>query len=555
MKAKKLIALGVSLALAVTMLAGCGGNNGSKGTSGGASSTGSPSSTKSSENATISDPNKKITLRVGINADPGTLAPFVSSGSGFSYIAYTLYEPLADLDTVGGKLQGYIMKEYKEVSKLTFDIVIYDNVYDTAGNHITADDVIFSISQIKANNASPNMKYIDSFKKINDYTIQMKLNCDFIGGFGNVVKSCRVVSQKAYEASKGQMAQEPVGTTAYKLTQYVPGSSVTFEKTNKFWQTDKTKRAALQQEGPDVIQYLIIKEPVQMAVALETGKIDLALQMDSAQAERFMTGGSEASKGFTVFKTESNIVNQMYLNCDNDTAFNNNQALRQAVLTCIDKSGLVKGAVKGYGSPLHDFGFNQFPDYNKKWDTQDYNDYNVEKAKQLLAQAGYKPGQLTLKIMTDNTALRNKVAQIMQGYLQVIGINSQILQYDQALFNKYKIDLANAHEWDICLDNTGASDYLAAVYRSKFDSRQYENGTTNGIHDDRLQQLVIKANAIDGHTPEDMDNLHNYMAQQAYAMGLFSNTTFMIGRKGIEKLIFDSKCYAAPSCTTFNKDY
>jgi ABC-type transport system substrate-binding protein len=544
MKKNRAIALLIILSMVVVLLAGCSSNSAK-----------TNNTTKSSDNATSAGSNKKNTLRVGINADPGTLAPFVASGSGFSYIAWTLYEPLADLDSVGGKLQGYIMKEYKEVAKLTYNITIYDKVFDTAGNQITADDVIFSINTLKANNASANMKYIDSIKKLDDYSIEMKLNCDFIGGLGRVLASCRIVSKKSYEASADQMAKTPVGTTGYKMTNYVPGATITFEKTNKFWQNDASKRAAFQGQGPDVIEYQIIKEAAQMAIALETGKIDLALQMDSAQAKRFMEGGSNANKGFKVFTTESNIVNQMYLNCDTDTAFYNNKALRQAVLTSIDKAGLVKGAVSGFGNPLHDFGSNLFPDYSKKWDSQDYTDYNVEKAKKLLEQAGYKPGQLTLKIMTDNTALRNKVAQMIQGYLQVIGINSQILQYDQALFNKYKIDTANAHEWDICLDNTGASDYLAAVYRSKFDSRSFDNGTTNGVKDEKLQQLILKANSPDSHTAEDMDNLHNYMTDQAYAMGLFSNTTFMVARKGVEKLVFDSKCYVAPCATVFSSEY
>jgi ABC-type transport system substrate-binding protein len=493
---------------------------------------------------------KEIVLRVGIDADPGTLAPFVKSGSGFATISYTLYEYLGELSRVGGVLEGYIMKEYKEVAPLVYEVTIYDYVYDTAGNHITADDVIFSIAKMKEMGGSGNMRYIDSFEKVSDYTIRLKLNANFVGGLNKVIASCRIVSKKAFEASKDGMATTPIGTTGYELEKYVPGSVVRFRKTNNHWQKDASKLATLQAANPDVIEYKIIKESAQMAIALETKTIDLAVNMSYIDAQRFMD-----NKAYTVFQNASNITNQMYLNLDTDSVFYNNLPLRMAVLRSIDKQGLVKGAVSGYGAPLKDFGSNHFPDFNPKWENEDYNDYDPAKAKALLAEAGYKPNELTLRIMTDNTPIRNKVAQMIQGYLMATGIKSTILQYDQALFNNYKIDTKDKYEWDIMLDNTGSSDYLVSMYRAKFDSRQYSNGTTNGVKDETLQKYVDRANALDGHSAEDVDNLHYYMKEQAYAMGLFSHITFMVGREGIEQLTYDPKCYPAPANTVFNAKY
>lgn len=493
---------------------------------------------------------KEIVLRVGIDADPGTLAPFVKSGSGFATMAYTLYEYLGELSEVGGVLEGYVMKEYKEVAPLVFEITIYDYVYDTAGNHITADDIIFSIAKMKEMGGNGNMRYIDSFEKIGDYTIRMKLNSDFVGGLNKVIAACRVISQKAFEASKDGMATTPVGTTGYIVEKYVPGSVIRFRKTNNYWQKDLSKRATLQVANPDVIEYKIIKESAQMAIALETKTIDLAVNMSTIDAQRFMD-----NKEYTVFQNASNITNQMYLNMDTNSVFYNNLPLRLAVLRAIDKQGLVKGAVSGYGAPLKDFGSNQFPDFNPKWLSEDYNDYDPVKAKALLAEAGYKPNELSLRIMTDNTPIRNKVAQMLQGYLMAVGIKAEILQYDQALFNNYKTDTADKYEWDLMLDNTGASDYLVSMYRAKFDARQYKNGTTNGAKDSTLQQYVDRANALDGHTPQDVDNLHYYMKEQAYAMGLFSHITFMVGRAGIAQLTYDAKCYPAPANTIFNDKY
>ncbi len=74
---------------------------------------------------------------------------------------------------------------------------------------------------------------------------------------------------------------------------------------------------------------------------------------------------------------------------------------------------------------------------NKEWsdDIQNLYPYDPEKAKQLLTDAGYGEGELTLKLATDDSNERKAIAEIIQAQLGQIGITVDINTYDAGSFN------------------------------------------------------------------------------------------------------------------------
>lgn len=540
MKKRKWVALGVMLAMSLGVLAGCSSTSGSAETSGGSTEKVNGTTDTEAPNTAASNTDGGLSeITVGINAEVSDLSPFSAASNGRNSVLLTLYQPLGDLKGVGGDLEGILMKSYNAVDVHTYDIEIYDYIYDTAGNHITSSDVVWSFNKAIEMATNTNTKFVESIEATGDYSVRLVLNSDFIGGFANVVKAVYIVSQSAYEASPDEMAATPIGTTQYKVTEFVPGSTATFEKTNNYWQTDKNRLSMYSTANIDKITYKTIKEASQMSVALETGVIDMGISMDATEAKRFMEGG-ESAKGFTVFDKVTNIGNQMYLSGNPNGPFYSSKELRQAVCYAIDKQGLIKGVLDGFGIPEYTFGGEMFSDFNPAWKDQDYYNFNVDKAKELLAQSGFNASQSSIRIMTDNSTMRNKVAQIIQAYLMQIGIKSEILQYDSALFNSYKSDPT---QWDIMLDNTGSSDYLVTIWRGKFDARSYSSGTTNGWVDEKLQSLLLTALNEDTHTAENMDAFHQYFKEQAYGLGLFNNTVFTAATDNVESIVYDPKMF------------
>ena len=91
-----------------------------------------------------------------------------------------------------------------------------------------------------------------------------------------------IVSKAAYEASPDKFATKPITTSPYVLTEYVPGSSLTFERRADYWQTDKSLGPKYNQANVQKVVFQIITEPAQHAIALETGSADISGYISSA---------------------------------------------------------------------------------------------------------------------------------------------------------------------------------------------------------------------------------------------------------------------------------
>jgi ABC-type transport system substrate-binding protein/nitrate/nitrite transporter NarK len=412
------------------------------------------------------------TICVGINSDPGSLNPFSGSGNGVNSTFPVIYEALADPQWNCGPIEGVIAKEWEKVGDLTYHIKIHDYVYDSAGNHITADDVAWCYNMTKEAGAHRNLRYLQRMDVVDEYTVELEITSDVLGIFEKVISDVKIVSKAAYEADSEEFASNPISTSPYKVVEFIPGSKIVLEKNDNYWQTDESLITNYQKANVDRIEFNIIKEESQMVVALETGTIDMVSGLSAKNAARF-----ENDPDYNIFVELQNLSQVMFFNCHPDNPFNSKE-LRQAVLYAIDIQGLIKGAADGQAIPCSTFGGNMFSDYNPEWEKTKWYEYNIVKAQELLAEAGYQPGELTVRMVSNGNAIRKKIGQIMQGYLGAIGINVEIIDYEDALFNTYKYEPG---EWDILLDNCGSSDYLVTLWRGKFDPRQFENGGAKGI--------------------------------------------------------------------------
>ncbi len=208
-----------------------------------------------------------------------------------------------------------------------------------------------------------------------------------------------------------------------------------------------------------------------------------------------------------------------------------NLALRQAVLYALDSETirLGFGNDQNNGRILHAFGSSIPSDFNEKWNDEPYYERDVEKAKELLEEAGYKPGDLTLDLLVLNETDRIAGCTIAQAELAEIGINVNINAYDQALMNTAALD---PHGYDIMITNYNASDFIVNMWVSMFDDATHQYGTWNFIQDDPKLQELLDA-AMEEHSEETIDAFHQYVKDMAYAQGLFESLAFMVAQEGI----------------------
>ncbi len=486
----------------------------------------------------------KTFIRVAIDQDPGTYDPAVfGSPMGLEATAYSFRESLFERDAQGN-LIPLIAKDWSvEEDGLTYHVEMYDYVTDSAGNHLTADDVVFSFMRAKEN-AFNATSFYDSVEKDGDYGITIKLNSTSKGVFEQVMQVMQVYSQKAYEDAAGNFGTEPVFTGMYELTDWEVGTSLTFEKRADYWQTPELS-SPYAVGNVDIMEFFVIPDPTQVAIALQNGSIDMVGSLNPLEAVNFMPGGSSA-EGFEVKQYVDALSQVLYLNASDQSILFNNVNLRQAIMHAIDVDALIEGALDGNGIAAMTFGNSTIVDYQTQWESEEYFPYSEETAKSYLEQANY--GGETLRILTNTRPLHTLEAQIIQAYLQAVGINAEIDTLEDAMFNTAKNDPT---QWDILLDQTAWSGPIVTKWRDQFFKYPNTAGNIDFISDPKYTELLEAAINVATYSPETVDAFHQYMKEMAYARGLFNQEAFAVSDGFVTDMMFHRSGFIFPAGSTY----
>ncbi len=489
----------------------------------------------------------KKTIVVGLNNDVATLGPFDLAQMGAFCIQPMFYMGLFQRDQFASDtLLPQIGKEYKlSDDGLTITVEMFDYVKDSAGNTIDADDVIFTWNYKKESGQYESvMKYIDSVTKLGDYTVEFKINELKLGIYADILSGFIVDS--TWEEALYQT--EPVSTGPYVVTQFAPSSSITFTKNEDWWQTDEKYIHPEQVANADVIEVKIIVESAQIPIALESGDIDMCTGLTFANArDYFMNDDGSAVDGYNVYTWSSHLIRNIAFNLSDESILKDNIALRQAICYAINNEELVQGVLQGAGTTLCTYGTSVYGDYNSAWETEDYYDYDVEKAKAKLAEAGYAAGEVTLTMISQTNDTFKKAMEMMKQYLSVVGINLEIIQYDAALYATYKLDFS---QWDLLLDNQANSTAMTSIWnsflRNTYATWKDVGVSVNGDNNEELTAMINEVNTPAGHTPENINKCHYYIKDNVLIYGLWAEQSYAVSNTSIADVYINTKLYVTP---------
>lgn len=524
-KSAKRIFAGAMAAAMMLSLTACGGGSSTETT---AAATTAAAGT---ETAAPAGDQEKV-VKIAYTSDPGSLGTFDegSSSGRWTVLAYT-YENLIYMGG-DGKYYGILAKNWAKneaestPTNVVWDIELYDYIKDTAGNNITADDVVFSFNEClengKGNQHTALTGSLVSIEKTGDYTVKLVCNSEAAGEVENMLTQVMIVSEKAYKDSGDCMRTMPVATGPYKVESWVTGSSLTLVKNEDYWQKEDL-RVECQEQNVDKIEYYFVTESSQIAIGLETGIYDVATSLNYSNASRFMEGG-ESAANFNVEEARDNYIQQMWINRSTESPLNDLK-IAQAVLYAIDQQGLINVVMEGHGEPVYCYGSDLNIGFQEKWKTEDYYNYNPEKAKELLKEAGVADGSLKLTILCDTDEVRVKTAQIIQAYLKEVGIDSEVTSFEQALWNTYQTDPA---KFDLNISYNGATGYITRIW-NQLNSTRYAEHNMAMVRDDKLDNLLMTA-AV-SQDDADIDAAKQYMVEEAYHYGLFHKDNYYITNK------------------------
>lgn len=534
-KFKKIMAICLTVIMCVGLLAGCGS-----------------SSSEETGNADSSSEGSKDTITIGVNSDWNDISPFGTMSNTRSAVMYSFYEFMAVRKSFGAELDEMVLECAKEINKiddLTYDVVMYDNIKDSEGNEIKAEDYAWSATTMKeGGNYEKLTSYLESVTAIDEYTVEIKLSDNPLGTIEYVLNIVPVISKAAYEASGDGMATKPITTGPYIVEEMVAGSTLTLVKNENYWQTDESARSEMAQQNVDKIVYKVVTEASQMSTALQTGDVDVAQYMDTTAIDTFYANG-QATSGFQVEELNSSVMYTLLPNMSEESVLSKSVELREAIYYAIDANAIVTAACGGYGARLYAMANPVSGDYDDAWNDRDYYEQDLDTAKAKLEESGIDMSGQTLKILTLPTGNLDKVAEVIQAELEEIGISSTIVSVEDALYQTYKLDPT---QFDLIIDIKGTDDFVTFPWSLLFDNRSFDGVTANFIADDELQTRIEASLSPDTHGTEAVDAVETYLEDNAYCYGLYTTSNYIVAKDGIfSNIVYFQNNYILPGCSEY----
>lgn len=404
---KKIVAALLSLAL-VFSLAACQGNP--QGSAAGTSADGSKQ---------LSEADTKVVMTV--TAEIITLDPQVNAGgTAANTVRQNIFEALARVDG-DGNLQPVLATDWSvDETNTVWTFHLREGVKFHDGETLTAADVKATFDRFKTNPESTRNYYYNNLIEVNvidDLTVEMVTEVPQ-SNFVHIIAydGSFIMSAKSLERSNDEIAKNPVGTGPYKFKESTANESVTLERFEDYWG-----------ELPDIteLKFVTVTEVATRVNMLRGGEADLITGITDEDLEYFLTNDD-----YSVMYGRSNRVGHLSMNSRRPGL--DNLLVRQAVEYAIDKKAIVAGILGERGSVANSV----IAPLTYGYADTDLYEYNPERAKELLAEAGYGEGELSLTIQTpDGRYYKDKeCCMAIAQMLKEVGIDAKVEVNDWATF-------------------------------------------------------------------------------------------------------------------------
>jgi peptide/nickel transport system substrate-binding protein len=482
-------------------------------------------------------------VNVGIDGDPTDLDPYTTLGHRNGTTHPIWVQPLAYL-MPDGTFKGILMEKYKADDAKTITVTLFNNIVDQAGNPFKASDVAFGIGKcVEAKQQKAGS--IAKAEAIDDLNVKITFSHDaYLSNVTDVLTGLYFVTEKAWTASPDHMITDPVTTAPYKVTKYTSGSQMTVEKTATYWKTDEGLKTPVEQANVKTINFFIIMDLNQMAIALKSGQIDFAqnIALDNV--------ADVTASGTTMVKSFGEAMNHvLYPNCDPASKMSDPK-VREAVFYAINSAAIVKRMFGDSATLSKAMGADHYSDYNKAWATADYFKFDAAKAKSMLAEAGYnETNKLKLKLLVMEQPTFKGLMELVQGFLNETGvIDAQLTAVNGG---SYMPVAGDAAQWDLQQFPTFSFDFLASTFMNLTPEWGPTGKPMNMATDPQLQTLVKAAMTVGTHSQETVNAAQDYINANAYAYGVSANYINAAYPSWCTEFVLGDQLWLIPNACTY----
>src|SRR4051794_36148222 len=309
-----------------------------------------------------------------------------------------------------------LAESWRVESPTTWIFSLRQNARWHDGSPFTAADVVHSINRIKTDKDSKqrfNMAPVADVEAVDDYTVRITTKeptASLLSYFAYLL----IITNKAQYDAFGPGAinqQPPVGTGPYTFKELIPNQRLVITKTPDWWGGPV--------QGPDEVVLRILREPEVRVTALLNGEIQIAQFLPPHMADRIAS-----APNMKIVVVDSQEI--MFLAMQPKVKPWDNKLVRQAVAYAIDRDVIIQGVLQGQArrldGPIGPGQYGYDPSLQPKYT------YDPDKARQLLAQAGYPNGvEVELQTPVGRYIQDKQISEAIAPMLTAVGIRTRVL--------------------------------------------------------------------------------------------------------------------------------
>ena len=453
---KKLLALFLALVMVGAVLPGCGDGSMDPGGQG--------------NNGKTGEPVKGGEITVGIAQDlDDSLDPHQTVAAGTREVLFNIFEGLVKPNSDGEMIPAVAEKYTLSEDGTTYTFTLREGVKFHNGQTVTAEDVVYSINRCAAVPEGQEKPLVAAFSAVksvealDEKTVAVTIaqrDLEFIS----------YMTAAIIPADYENQDTAPVGTGPFRFVSRTPQQDFVMERFEDYWGAPAWL---------DKVTSKICENADALVMNLNGGSIDLCAHLTSAQA-------SQLNQNFQVLEGTMNLVQAIYLN--NQAKPFDNQLVRQALCYAIDRQGIMDMVADGHGTAV---GSSIYPAFTKYFlpELVDKYPHSVEKAKELLAQAGYPDGfDMTISV-PNNYQPHMDTAEVVAEQLREAGINVTIQPVE---WSTWLDTIYNGRQFQATVVGVDAANMTARAMLERFTSDYGKNfiNYNNPAYDALFQKAI-----------------------------------------------------------------
>ncbi|MCI3926281.1 ABC transporter substrate-binding protein [Paenibacillus sp. TRM 82003] len=383
------------------------------------------------------------------------------------------------------KVHPHLAESYEAIDDVTWSFTLRDGITFHNGDPLTSEDVKFSLERVALDNKlvqHANYKTIKEVQIVDDTHFNIITNGPDPVLPYRIAREASGIFPKKYidEVGWEGYMKHPVGSGPYEFVEWRKGDRLVMNKYEDYFMGDVT-------EWDQVVFRTIIENSTRIGEAL-TGGVDIAASIPPTDMERV-----ESNEGTSVIANDTTTVMMLMVN-QNPEFKTSDPKVREAIDYAIDKVALIDKFTGGTAVPTRTRIVPGVPGFEERL----YNTYRYdpEKAKQILAEAGYNdsnPLEITYTASQGRSYADSETAQMIAGMLEAVGIKVNLQLLEASQYVDVRTNGKNAELLGTGWNNTMFDPSLALIhFHSTYNPKGF--GYNNPLVDELLDQAAVNMN-------------------------------------------------------------